>query len=284
MASAKTVKTAIDFTKARDFVYNNGILWERDLFAYLFQNGSLKRLHHSLQSYQNEDGGYGNAFEHDLRCPNSNPLALEFLLGMLSVNGVPVGTILDGTAAWLERNRNPDGSLRNPPETLDYPHAPWWNEGGQSIPDSIVGNLIRQGKSTPDLNTSTAKWVQTNLTLEKIRATDWLFMAYHPYDYYFALPDPELEPFRQATIEKIIALGRTVPADQYYNLVCFAMMPTSPVAQAAPDLIAKALDYLEQAQQEDGGWNDQHGIPHWRPYVTIISLLALRNHGRNIGV
>lgn len=274
---------SINFQKARDYVYSNGILWERDLFAWLFQNGSLSRLHHNLQGYQNADGGYGHAFEHDIRCPQSHPLALEFLLGVMVQNAIPAGTILDGVAAWLEANRNPDGSLRNPPEVLDYPHAPWWHDnGGQTMPDSIVGKLNKYGKSSPDLNASTAKWVAANLTLEQIRATDWLFMLYHPYDYFLHIPGHD--DLLAATVEQIVKLGRQIPENQYYSLMSFAMTPDSPVAKAAPDLIEKALDYLVATQREDGGWSDQHDLPHWQPYVTITNLLALRNHGRDIGV
>lgn len=273
---------SINFQKARDFVYSNGVLWERDLFAYLFQNGSLSRLHHNLQGYQNADGGYGHALEHDIRCPQSHPLALEFLLGVLTQTDIPAGIILDGTAAWLEANRNPDGSLRNPPEVLEYPHAPWWNEGGQSMPDSMVGNLTKYGKSSPGLNASTTQWVQENLTLDKIRANDWLFMAYHAYDYYFNLPD--CEEYRAATIENIVKLARQIPENQYHSLIRFAMTPDSRVAKAAPDLIKTALDYLAVMQREDGSWNDQHDLAQWRPFVTITNLLALRNHGRDIGV
>lgn len=278
-----TVTLAIDFQKARDYVYSNGVLWERNLFAYLFQNGSLSQLHHNLQGYQNADGGYGNAFEHDIRCPQSHPLALEFLLGVLVQTDVPAGTILDGAAAWLEANRNPDGSLRNPPEVLDYPHAPWWDEnGGQTMPDSIVGKLIKYGKSSPSLDASTVKWVAENLTLEKIQATEWLFMLYHPYDYFLNVPGHD--DLLAATVEQIVKLTRQIPENQYHSLMSFAMTPDSPVAQAAPDLIQTALDYLAVTQREDGSWNDQHDLAQWRPFVTISNLLALRNHGRDIGV
>jgi hypothetical protein len=43
----------VDFKNARDFVYANGQLWERALFAYCFQDGSLAHLHDSLRAYRN---------------------------------------------------------------------------------------------------------------------------------------------------------------------------------------------------------------------------------------
>src|SRR5262245_23142932 len=177
---------SVNLKRARDFVYASGTLWERALFATLFQGESVERLHQCWLSYKNPDGGFGHALEHDVRCPDSHPLALEFLLGALTQTGVPVGTLLDGTAAWLERQRQPDGSLKNPAALLDYPHAGWWDGGGQNMPDSIVGNLTKLGCASDSLRQTTAAWVRDNLTVEKIRANEWLFMAYHAYDYFSA--------------------------------------------------------------------------------------------------
>jgi hypothetical protein len=276
----------VNFKAARDFVYQNGVLWERNLFAYLFQDGDLSQLQHNLKGYQNADGGYGNAMEHDIRCPHSHPLALEYLLSVLAQYNVPVGNLLDGAVEWLERSRNEDGSLRNPPEVLDYPHAGWWDGGGQNIPASTVGLLTKFGKTTPTLRDSTAKWAAANLSPEQIRANEWLFMSYHAYDYYMNVDDaPNLEACRHATVETILDLAQKAPDDQTYSFFKFAPTPDSPVAKAAPEaFIRRKLDYLDSTQQEDGGWRDQHGLPQWYPMVTISNLYTLRNYGRKIGI
>src|SRR5829696_1658490 len=112
----------VDFRKARDYVYSNGQLWERVLFAYCFQDSSVEQVHSALRAYRNADGGYGNALEHDMRYPLSHPLALEFLLRVLHDTALPAGDLLDRAAAWVQANQNEDGSLRNPADLLDYPH------------------------------------------------------------------------------------------------------------------------------------------------------------------
>lgn len=273
---------AVDLRKARDFVYANGTLFERALYAWLFEDGSVERVRQNLLCYKNPDGGWGHALEHDIRCPDSHPLALEYLLWIIVYTGLPPGDLLDGTPQWVEASRAEDRSLRNPPATLDYPHAPWWGEGGQTMPDSITGNLMRLGLCTDSLAASTRAWVQANLTLDKIRANEWLFMAYHAHDYFLAVNDfPDLQAHRTATIENILACAQQAPEKQYYTLLRFAPQPDSPVAQAAPPgLLERYLDYLMEAQQDDGGWNDEHGLPQWRPPVTIDVLLALRRYGR----
>lgn len=273
---------AVDLKKARDFVYANGVLWERALFAYLFQDGPIERVHQALLGYKNPDGGWGHAFEHDIRCPDSHPLALEFLLTVLCNTGIPVGEILNGTATWLEQNRAPDGSLCNPPAVLDYPHAPWWDGGGQTMPDSIVGNLTRLGLVTPSLAETTRAWVQANLTLDKIQANEWLFMAYHAHDYFMNVDNfPDVDTYRTATIQNIIACAEKMPETQYYVLFSFARRPDSRVTRAMPQpIITRALDYLYETQRDDGGWNDEHNLPQWWSYVTIGVLLTLRRYSR----
>ncbi len=274
---------AINFKTARDYVYANGQLWERALFAYLFQNGSLERLHQTLAAYKNPDGGFGHALEHDVRCPNSHPLALEFLVGMLTTLDIPAGTLLDGAAAWVEANRAADGSLVNPPEVLDYPHAPWWDHGGQTSPDSIVGCLIKLGKANDAVRASTTHWVRENLNADKIRENEWLFMAYHAYDYHGAVNMGG--DLWSVTVANIIACAQKARPDQFYEILRFAPTPHSPIAQAMPsDLLKKMLNHLAEGQQADGSWHDEHSLPQWYPYVTIQVLQGLRRYGYEIGV
>lgn len=275
----------VNLKSARDFVYANGTLWERALFAYLFQNQPIERLHACLLNYKNPDGGFGHALEPDARCPDSHPLALEFLLGMMIKCGVPAGNLLEGSATWIERSREIDGSLKNPPAFLEYPHAPWWSHGGQTAPDSILGNLAYFGAASESLLTSTAAWAESNLSDAKIRANDWLFMAYHAYDYYANITSaPNHADLWRATLDNIVACGISAKPEQYYEMLSFAPTPDSPVARALPDgLLTTMLDHLENSQGEDGGWHDEHELPQWYAYTTILVLNGLRRHGRQLG-
>ncbi len=274
---------SINIGTARDFVYRQGTLFERALFAWLFDDGDLERLQQIILCYKNPDGGFGHGFEHDLKAPQSNPLALEYLLGVMKHTDIPAGNLLDGTAAWVEANMEADGALRNPPQTRDYPLAPWWQEtGGQTMPDSITGNLITFNAATPSLLLKTKAWALANLGIEKIRANTWLFMAYHAYDFFFAIDDfPELPQLRKATIDNIVACAESMPEAQHDSIFTFAPTPDSRVAKALPaGLLDRCLDTLAQAQQAEGFWRDQHDLPQWYPMTTINALLALRRYGR----
>ncbi|CAG9620615.1 hypothetical protein [Sutcliffiella rhizosphaerae] len=273
---------AVDFQKARDYVYLNGSLWEKVLFQHLFESGSLSQLHKVLKSYKNEDNGFGHGFEYDIKCPDSHPLALEFMLGVLRDFNLSAGNIFEGTPEWVEVNQNEDGSLKNPETLLDYPFSPWWSEGGQAIPASITGNLLRHGICTEKIAERTAKWVKEHLTREKIQKTDWLFMNYHAFDYYrYAKDDAENEKLKLAAVEQIVKCASSAPENQYFTFFQFAPTPDSLVAKATPnELINKFLTHLEHSQREDGGWDDEHGLPNWQPYFSIVILHALKEYNR----
>ena len=273
----------ISIRKARDYVFGSGTLWERALYSYLFDAGPLVRVQQCLLGYKNPDNGWGNGLEHDLKVPDSHPAALEYLLGVLRDFEIPAGDLLDGTPQWVERQQNADGSLINPPTLKDYPIAPWWAEwGGQTAPDSIVGNLTRMGLVTPALAETTKQWVQANHSLDKIRANEWLFMNYHAYDYFMNVSDfPEVEQYRLAIIENIVTRAAKIPEAQYHSFFAFAPTPDSPVVRALPaGLLDNMLDYLQATQRDDGGWSDQHNMAHWQPAVTMTVLMILRRYGR----
>ncbi len=277
----------ISIEKARNFVYANGTMWERALWDYLFDQGSIERVHQCLSCYKNDDGGWGHGLEHDIKCPQSNPLQVEFLLFIFRDTGIPIGNLLEGTGQWVEDQVQEDGSLKNPATLLDYPHAPWWREGGgQNLPDSITGNLIKHGACTQKLAQSTKRWVEKNLTVEKIQKNEWLFMAYHTHDYFMNIAEyPNLEEHRQATINNIITCAQRQEergeTKKYATLFMFATSAQGEVTKALPEgLVAQYLDHLETSQRDDGGWDDEHGLVYWQPYRSILTLFALKNFNR----
>ena len=273
----------LDFDKARDFAHQNGTLLERALFAWLFENGGADRVRQIILCYKNPDNGFGHGLEHDIRAPMSHPLALEYLLGTMKHIGLDPADTLAGAADWVESRMDAAGDLLVPPGIRAYPMAPWWQEsGGQTMPDSIVGNLIHFGCATPSLVEKTVAWAAANHSPDTIRENNWLFMAYHAYDFFFAIDAfPKLDSYRQASVDNIVALAQAMPDSQCDSLFAFAPTPDSIVAEALPPaLILRCLDLLENSQQPAGHWLDQHNLPQWYTMTTINVLLALRRYGR----
>ena len=275
----------VSFVNAKCYIHAHGNLWERALWDYLFAGGTLERVHACLLPYKNLDGGWGHGLEHDIKAPLSNPLMLEFLLSVMRDTGLPPESTLDGTPEWLASIQKEDGSLSNSTGLGEYPRAQWWEEG-QTIPDSITGNLLKHNLCPASVRDKTRTWVQANHSLEDIRENKWLFMAYHLFDYFFNEDDfPEMETYREATLENIYytALEHEKKGETHklFPFFQFASGPDSIVAQNAPaGLVNRILDHLESAQREDGGWDDEHGLVYWQPYFSTVILLALKRFGR----
>lgn len=273
---------SINFAKVRDFVYSKGTLFERTLFAYHFEEGSLTQVQQAILAYKNADNGFGHGLEHDIKAPQSHHLALEYLLTILIANEIPIGTVLDGAPAWLQANQAEDGALINPPNILDYPHAPWWVSGGQDDPTSPTGNLIKLGLCPPQVVTRTQQWIQQNLTIKKIKSTEWLFMNYRAFDYFMAVPKfPDLAAHQEATRQQIIDCARQAPENQYSAIFGFCRKPDTEFTRNFPqDLIERGITQILDTQQDDGAWHDEHGLTQWYPYASIYNLLTLRRFGK----
>lgn len=139
---------------------------------------------------------------------------------------------------------------------------------------------MRLGICTPSLAESTCNWVAQCLPLDKVKSNDWLYSAYHAYDYFIHVEDfPDVEVYRKAIIANIIALAESAPPEQYYQFFLFASSPDCALAKATPPkLLKKMLNTLQSSQQDDGAWHDQHNLPHWYTWTTLVVLNALKNY------
>ena len=75
------------FDHAETFIWSNARLLERRLFAYHFRGGARQAVLAALRAYQNEDGGFGQALEPDIRCPDSQPVPVQHALEIMDAVG-----------------------------------------------------------------------------------------------------------------------------------------------------------------------------------------------------
>lgn len=80
-------------TRAETFLCSNARLLERLLYAYRFRAGSREAVLAALRAYQNADGGFGNALEPDIRCPDSQPVPTQHALEILDDVGFEPGMV-----------------------------------------------------------------------------------------------------------------------------------------------------------------------------------------------
>lgn len=269
------------YESARDFVYQNGALWERALFACLFEGASRERAVACLAMHQNADGGWGHAIEHDIRTPESHAVAVEFALGVMAEFDLAATDVVARTAAWCEGNQVESGEFPLGESFHRYPRAPWWQEATSWPPDAITARLARLGAAPPRLRERAARWVDANLQVEELRGLDgesWRYRLYHYADYFSAIETAGAATWREAIAAKVVELAR-VQADGECALG-WGWAAALPEGAVPADLVEKRLAALAAGQQEDGGWPDPHGLIQWRSLHTLWALKTLRARGR----
>jgi len=284
---------------AKGFIYENARLIDRRRFEYFFENGSAEAVLTALRGYQNEDGGFGNALEPDIRCPHSQPVATEVALLIMDSIGTYDQEILNGIISYLQKLAlKQTGGFPQAMRTLNaYPHAPWWtterDENASLNPTgSIMGYLYKQNVRTDFYE---AEWFMQSAAyvwkqMEHVNQTDYHdviqcinFLEHAPYreqrDHYIKridewLSDTDLierDPQAEGYVHKVLDWAPAV--DSY----C-----TKFISEAEFEL---HLKHLVQGQQPDGGWSISWPTVspmcelEWRGWITVERLRTLRSYG-----
>lgn len=285
--------------RARVFIYSSARLLDRLRFAYHFENGSREAVLKVLRAYQNSDGGFGNALEPDMRCPQSQPVTTEMALGIMDEMECYDEEIMDGVIAYLKSITLPGGGLPRATTAVNaYPHAPWWTTERDDIPSInptgiIIGLLLRQ-KSRSDFLTE--DWFQSHISFMWRSLGERKPSDYHDYLQWlqFLQNTPEREraiPFEHILDEWLQEPGiiEMNPAQEGYahKVLDYAPSPGSYASRfVTDDEITHHLNYIVESQQEDGGWSVSWPTvspaveQEWRGWITIERLLALRSYGR----
>src|SRR5262249_19886330 len=116
----------IDLPAAEQFIWANARLLERHRLTMLLHDAPAEPLLRALRAYRNDDGGFGQGLEPDVRAPGSEPVAAFAALELLSEAGALSDPMTAGIAAWVATIAHEDGGLSNVmPASADYPHARW---------------------------------------------------------------------------------------------------------------------------------------------------------------
>ncbi|GIP53145.1 hypothetical protein [Paenibacillus vini] len=288
--------------QARKFIYSSARLLDRMRFAYHFENGSKEQVLNALRPYQNADGGFGNALEPDMRCPQSQPVTTEMALMVIKEVEGWDSNIMDGVLSYLKGITLDNGGFpRATTKVNDYPHAPWWTTEQDGIPSlnptgSIIGMLLGQRVRTDFLNEDwfaknisflwncledsvpgdyhdAAQWMSFLGNVEGLEADDRGWKNWRVLDEWLAGPNGiEKNPHAEGYVHKVLDYA---PSPDSY---------ASKLIQS--EELNLHLDWMIGNQLEDGGWDisfpavSTAGHQEWRGWLTVENLKTLKAYGR----
>lgn len=284
--------TAQIIERAQDFIWRNARLLERRLFAHLFLGGKRQPVVTALRTYQNADGGFGNALEPDKRTPTSQPIDQEFALRVLDDVGLE-NDMVQRMCGFLMAITTDEGGLPFVlPTVRDAPRADWWNTvddppASVNPTASILGLLYKHAVKHAWLEKATPFCWQVIENMQEGSPNDYLsavtFLEHAP-DRLRA--ERAFESLSQQLFAKdLVALD---PQAQGYVHKPLEWAPT-PDSICRPlfndSLIATHLAALAGEQGADGGWpitwpavSPLSGL-EYRGVVTLAALKTLKAYG-----
>ena len=298
------------FVRARQYVLANGRDLDRRLFEYHFESGNKEAVLETLAAYQNEDGGFGQALEPDLRTAASSAVATALGLHLLrEVKATAGQPIVQRAINYLLDTFDDERQVWPiiPPEVEDAPHAPWWSyadsaqnfRGFLANPRAcIVGHLHAYNTLVP------AEFLShiTGSVVDHLATTPEDEISMHDLLCYLGLAEAENIPTDQSQIvlkklatvaAKIVALAPEQWASYSLRPLDLASRPDAPLASSVESSSIDAnLDYEIDQQLDDGSWSlawSWGGLypevwavaeREWKAAMIIIKLRVLRAHGR----
>ena len=118
------------FQSAKNFIMDHGRALDQRRFEFHFEAGSADAVLAALASYQNEDGGFGNSLEPDIRTSASSAITTTVGFQILREIRVPGShTLVRKGIEYFVTTYDESGQVWRiiPPEVDNAPHAPWWD-------------------------------------------------------------------------------------------------------------------------------------------------------------
>lgn len=273
---------------ARSFVYSQARVLEQRLHATLFDGAPPTGVARALEAFANDDGGLGHGLEPDKRCPDSQPLDLQFGFEALVLAGADASGIANRAAGFLATIADDRGAVPFLlPSARAYPHAAHlgldvFYEPRVWPTSSLAGWLHSFGVEHEWLDRATAF---SFAELEREPPGD-AHAIREALRFLRHAPDRErADALRPAVAAKLdgAAYFLADADDEEYGV--------TPLEFDEPSLFAPAqidahLDRLASEQQADGGWPLRWEPPSeasrldWRGMRTVQALHTLREHGR----
>ena len=140
------------FEKSKNFIYKNARPLDFARWLYLFENGSKEDVLSALETYQNNDGGFGHALEPDCWNPNSSPIQTWVATRIIDEIDLEQKShhVIQGILKYLASGADFDGHTwsNTIASNNDFPCAPWWifdpeQETTYNPTASLIGFILK---------------------------------------------------------------------------------------------------------------------------------------------
>jgi len=251
---------------------------------------------HALRAYQNDDGGFGNALEPDLRGPLSQPIHIDMALRYLYAIRTAPPEMVARACSYLVSVSGEDGGVPAiQPSAARYPRAAHWQPHDWITdalnPTAMLAGLLHAlhfGHTWLD-RADAFCWktmLETKPESGHELAAVYCFLNH--------------APDRRRAVQYAEELADAIPNAAFfaldpedhtgeYALTPLHLAPTRDSMAAglfAPELLDAHLDHLADQQQDDGGWPltweppSDGAVIEWRGRLTVDALLTLQDYGK----
>ena len=293
----------MDKNAAIKYVLDNARPHDLAIYRYFFEDESNQAVIDELSTFQNDDGGFGNALEPDFFNPNSSPIATNDAINTLSrVNALDRDSdIVKGIVRYLASHDSFDEEKKRwlfaIDSNKDYPHAIWWEKKGDGISKfnpsvSLAAFMVCYGNRTSLYEEIIKESVTYLENGEEISGDDvnCYLLAYELLTSNCISDIVDLNIFKDSLCK---AIENCICKDTSKYGVEYVPMPSTIftgkymefITPEIKSLIAAEKAILGKLQMEDGGfditwkWYTQYPDEYeqarawWRPRITIEKLL-----------
>lgn len=300
------------FNRARQFLKTRARPLDRAMYEYRFEGASADSVIAELARFQNEDGGFGQALEPDLRTPSSSGLATGIGLRILKELQCSADHRVVGKAVqYLLSTFDHDTKVWRvaPHDTNLFPHGGWWHDEDGSLTRLFDGfRIIPRAELVGLLHHFSAlvpvDWLNdvSEHTVTDIEATEPLGTG-GGSDLIYALRLAETEGLPLELKRRLVKRVRTAVAavvsrdpqewDSHgITPLRVASSPQSIVADLLWDELQVHLGYQIARQTPEGTWDPgwtwgefypdvwEEAKVEWRGHLTLNTLTSLLAFGR----
>jgi hypothetical protein len=299
--------TSEAFEASKKFIATTARALERALFHYEYLNGPKEAVLNALREYQNEDGGFGNALEPDLRTPESSVICTSIAFQTLRSLDVPADhdLVVCGINYLVSKFEEGQCGWRIIPASAEnYPRAPWWYQAGHEAqfsrfslnPTAEILGYLEDNRHQVSQDLITMVWDRIFDELDNTTELEMHELLCCLRLYKTANLPTNCRARLHDHLRRFIATTVATDPKQWrgYSLRPLQVIdsPESPFMAELSDSVAANLDYEIASANVDGSWTPtwswDDAYPdvwsmakqEWSGVITLEKLLILKRFGR----